>query len=76
MAKKRSTIRKNIPIIISLIALFFLGVGTVLGLWSASKMSEQVMDQANEEQLVLSRNTAGLIERELRFIKKEIRLLS
>ena len=62
--------------IVSLFAFILLAAGVVLGLWSDREMREQVLDQFNEEQLVIARNAAGLIERELSFIKKELLLLS
>ena len=62
--------------IVSVAALIFLGAGTVLGLWSAREMREQVGDQFNEQQLVIARNVTDLVERELHLIKKEMLLLS
>ena len=76
MDNKRLKLKKNIVILITLISLIFLAMGLVLGVWSARDMREQVSDQFNEEQLIIARNTADLIERELDFIKKEILLLS
>ena len=73
---KRSGIRRNVIVIVSTAAVIFLGGGTVLGLWSAREMREQVGDQFNEQQLVIARNVTDLIERELYLIKKEMLLLS
>ncbi len=50
--------------IVSVAAVIFLVAGTVLGLWSAREMREQVGDQFNEQQLVIARNVTDLIERE------------
>jgi signal transduction histidine kinase len=74
--RKRSGIRRNVIVIVSVAAVIFLGAGTVLGLWSAREMREQVGDQFNEQQLVIARNVTDLIERELHLIKKEMLLLS
>ena len=74
--RKRSGIRRNVIVIVSVAAVIFLGAGTVLGLWSAREMREQVGDQFNEQQLVIARNITDLIERELHLIKKEMLLLS
>ena len=71
-----SGIRRNVIVIVSVAAVIFLGAGTVLGLWSAREMREQVGAQFNEQQLVIARNITDLIERELHLIKKEMLLLS
>ena len=76
MDSKRLKLKKHIVILITFISLIFLAIGLVLGVWSGRDMREQVSDQFNEEQLIIARNTADLIERELDFIKKEILLLS
>ena len=73
---KRSGIRRNVIVIVSVAAVIFLGAGTVLGLWSAREMREQVGDQFNEQQLVIARNVTDFIERELHLIEKEMLLLS
>ncbi|MBE9542805.1 MAG: hypothetical protein IMF01_10845, partial [Proteobacteria bacterium] len=74
--RKRSGIRRNVIVIVSVAAAIFLGAGAVLGLWSAREMREQVGDQFNEQQLVIARNVTDLIERELHLINKEMLLLS
>ncbi|MBW2062972.1 MAG: PAS domain S-box protein [Deltaproteobacteria bacterium] len=74
--EKRSGIEKNIILIVSVTVLFFMAAGAMLGLRSAKEMRKIVGNQFNEEQLVIARNVANLIERELNYIKKEIYLLS
>ena len=74
--KKRSEIRRNVIVIVSVVAGIFLSAGTVLGLWSAREMREQVGNQFNKQQLVIAYNVTDLIERELHLIKKEMLSLS
>ena len=74
--RERSGIRRNVIVTVSVAAVIFLVAGTVLGLWSAREMREQVGEQFNEQQLVIARNVTDLIERELHLIKKEMLLLS
>ena len=73
--EKRSGTRKRIILIVSVTAFIFLVADALLGLWSASEMRAQVASQFNEEQLAIARNVAGLIEREMTFLKKEVFLL-
>jgi two-component system, NtrC family, sensor kinase len=47
----------------------------LLGLWHADEMRDIVGRQFNEEQLVIARNVAGLIERELGFLERELTLI-
>lgn len=54
---------------------FFLAAA-VLGVWHAAEIRNIVSQQFNEEQLVIAQNIAGLIEREMRSLEKEINLLS
>jgi two-component system NtrC family sensor kinase len=58
------------------VALLLVGGGVVLSLRSAGQMAETVKRQFNEEQLVVARNAANLIERELQVLKKEISIVS
>lgn len=76
MEKKRPIIRRNIAVIVGLLAGMFLISGIALGLWSARDMKRQIVEQFNNEQLVIARNTSGMIERELNTIKDELLLLS
>ena len=70
--EKRPKIKKNVLIVVSAIALLFLGAGAVLGLWSAREMRELVADQFNAQQLVIARHASSLIERQMQFLRKEI----
>jgi len=69
-------IKKHVFVAVTLVALLFLSAGAVLGYWSMGEMREQVSEQFNQEQLVIARHIASLIERRLDFLKKEILLLS
>lgn len=68
-------IRRNIFIVVCLIAMVFLAAGLLLGLWSAREMREQVTERFNEEQLVIARHVSAFVERELGFLRKEILML-
>ena len=70
--ERRPKIKKNVLIVVSAIALLFLGAGAVLGLWSAREMRELVADQFNAQQLVIARHASSLIERQMQFLRKEI----
>ena len=72
---KPTTIGRNVLIFVCLAAAIFLAAGVVLGLWSAGEMKEQVGRQFNEEQLLIARQVSGLVQRELRLVRKEILLL-
>jgi two-component system NtrC family sensor kinase len=67
---------KRVLGIILLAALLLLAVGAALSLWSAGQMRESVTRQFNEEQLVIARNLANLIERELKFLKRETLIIA
>jgi two-component system NtrC family sensor kinase len=73
--RKFRGIRRNIFIVVCLTAMIFLAAGILLGLWSAKEMRKQVADRFNEEQLVIARHVGVFIERELRFLQKEILML-
>ena len=77
MGKKRfPENKKNILVAVVLIAVAFILMGGILGVWSARQMRKDVTGQFNEEQGVVAANIAGLIERELNTLKKELFLLS
>ena len=73
--RKSLRARKDVIVIVSVAAVIFLFADALLGLWSAREMRVQVGSQFNEEQLVIARNIASLIEREMTFLKKELLLL-
>jgi len=69
---RRPKIEKNVLVIVSAIALLFLGAGALLGLWSAREMRASVADQFNQQQLVIARHASALIERQMHFLRKEL----
>ena len=64
--------KRNTVLIVTIIGIIFLFLGILLGIWATRQMRTQVTDQFNNEQLVIARSTAGLIEREFDFLKKEV----
>ncbi len=54
----------------------FLIAGALLGLWTIQEMKKIVTDQFNQEQLVIARTVKQRIEREIKFLVKEISLLA
>ncbi len=58
------------------INLVLLGVGLYLGFKSADQMRQIVREDFNEQQLVLARHTAGLLEQDLNFLKRELATLN
>jgi two-component system NtrC family sensor kinase len=73
--EKRPRSSKSVFVAVSVVAIIFLAAGAALGLWSVSQMRELVVDQFNEQQLVIARHTASLIERQFSFLKRELLLL-
>ncbi len=63
---------KKVFIIVSALALIFLGAGAVLGIWSANEMRDLVGEQFNAQQLVLARQVSILIERQIHFLEREL----
>ncbi len=60
-----------------LVTAFFLLAGVIaLGMRHSAELRNIVAGQFNDEQMVIAQNVSRLIERELDFLKKEIRLLS
>ena len=57
------------------VVLFLLG-GAMLGVWTIQEMKETVTDQFNQEQLVIARTVKQRIEREIRLLVREIKLLA
>ena len=62
---------KNILVAVLIAALLLVAGGAALSVWSAGQMRETVKRQFNEEQLVIARHVANLIERELKVLKRE-----
>ena len=73
---KGSAIEKKVLLMIFVAALMLLAGSAALGVWSAGQMRETVKQQFNEEQLVLARNIASLIEREFKLLKRELVIIS
>ncbi len=67
---------KKVLVVVIIAALLLVAGGAALSMWSAGQMRETVNRQFNEEQLVIARNVANLIERELKVLKKEILLIT
>ncbi|MCF8067673.1 MAG: PAS domain S-box protein [Desulfobacterales bacterium] len=72
----RPKIESRIVFIVVYIAITCIALGTILSFWSSREMREVVDKQFNEEQLYVARSVKTLIERELRFLQKELLLLS
>jgi len=67
---------RNILRTVLLIAALLVCLGLSLGHWAAGQTQRDVSDQFNQEQGVIARNIAGLIEREFHTMKMELMLLS
>ncbi|MEE4263277.1 MAG: ATP-binding protein [Desulfobacteraceae bacterium] len=67
---------KKVLVAVLIVALLLVAGGTALSMWSAGQMQETVKRQFNEEQLVIARHVASLIERELKVLKREILLIT
>jgi two-component system NtrC family sensor kinase len=53
-----------------------LGISIYLGLKSANQMKEIVKEDFNQQQLVLARHTASLLEQDINFLKRELSTLN
>jgi PAS domain S-box-containing protein len=53
-----------------------LGISIYLGLKSANQMKEIVKEDFNQQQLVLARHTASLLEQNIQFLKRELSTLN
>ena len=53
-----------------------LGISIYLGLMSARQMLEIVKEDFNQQQLVLARHTASLLEQDINFLKRELNTLN
>ena len=53
-----------------------LGISIYLGLMSANQMKEIVKEDFNQQQLVLAKYTAGLLEQDINFLKRELNTLN
>ncbi|MBN2124277.1 MAG: PAS domain S-box protein [Deltaproteobacteria bacterium] len=73
--ERRRRIQGKVLAVVVLAGIAFIAAGIFLGAWSAGEMREMVADQFNEEQLVMARHVATLIEREIGFLRKELLFL-
>jgi len=53
-----------------------LGISIYLGLKSANQMKEIVKEDFNQQQLVLAKHTASLLEQDINFLKRELNTLN
>ncbi len=53
-----------------------LGISIYLGLKSANQMKEIVKEDFNQQQLVLAKHTASLLEQNINFLKRELSTLN
>jgi two-component system NtrC family sensor kinase len=56
--------------------ILLLGASIYLGLKSANQMREIVKEDFNQQQLVLAKHTASLLEQDINFLKRELGLLN
>ncbi len=62
--------------IILVVNALLLGTSIYLGVKSANQMLEIVKEDFNQQQLVLAQHTAGLLEQDLNFLKRELSTLN
>ena len=53
-----------------------LGISIYLGIKSANQMKEIVKEDFNQQQLMLAKHTAGLLEQDINFLKRELSTLN
>ena len=69
-------VSRHVLAILLAVNLALLGTSIYLGLKSAGQMREIVKEDFNQQQLVLARHTAGLLEQDLNFLKRELSTLN
>ncbi|MFZ5450969.1 MAG: ATP-binding protein [Thermodesulfobacteriota bacterium] len=62
--------------LILVVNILLLGVSIYLGVKSANQMREIVKEDFNQQQLVLAQHTAGLLEQDIHFLKRELSTLN
>ncbi|MBW1952580.1 MAG: PAS domain S-box protein [Deltaproteobacteria bacterium] len=67
---------RYVIIVILVGILVLLGVSIYLGLKSAGQMRQIVKEDFNQQQLVLAQHTASILEQDLEFLKRELRILN
>ncbi len=75
-SSRRTKAERNAIAITLSVAFLFILAAIALGLWHTAEIRNIVSRQFNEEQLVVARHVAGLVERELGFLEKELKLIS
>lgn len=73
--ERPTKLKRNVLLLVALVAFAFMGLGAGLGIWSAWDMRQVVADQFNQEQLVMARHISTLVERQVGFLKREVLLL-
>ncbi|OPX19794.1 MAG: hypothetical protein BZ151_07360 [Desulfobacca sp. 4484_104] len=63
-------------IVILIGVLVLLGISIYLGFKSAGQMFQIVKEDFNQQQLVLAQHTASLLEQDIEFLKRELRILN
>ncbi len=69
-------VSRHVLAILLAVNLALLGTSIYLGLKSAGQMREIVKEDFNQQQLVLARHTAGLLEQDINFLKRELSTLN
>jgi len=59
-----------------IVTVFLLGVGLYLGYISADQMRRIIKEDFNQQQLILARHTASLLEQDINFLKRELSTLN
>jgi len=72
----RPKLAKRVTVSVGAGSVLFLLAGAMLSLWTLQEMKNIVTGQFNQEQLVIARTVKQRIEGELKFLKKELRLLA
>jgi len=69
-------VSRHVLAILLAVNLALLGTSIYLGIKSANQMREIVKEDFNQQQLVLARHTAGLLEQDINFLKRELSTLN
>ena len=69
-------VSRHVLAILLAVNLALLGISIYLGLKSAGQMREIVKEDFNQQQLVLARHTASLLEQDINFLKRELSTLN
>jgi two-component system NtrC family sensor kinase len=72
----RPKLARRIAVSVGVAVVLFLLAGAMLGLWTIQEMKKIVTGQFNQEQLVIAHTVKQRIEREIKLLVKEIKLLA